>query len=230
MKKPSLFKRLLLVLALCLPLLKGTAQTLPLHLENGAGSFRLGVIVDSESRWLDQCTIRQKGVTYTVEDRLWKDGTIQLIICPLVHGRGFIVEISGERLPEDLQLCWAFGGCDGSARATITDNLIPTAASFHNVHSIEGNAFTTYYGASMRLRVTQGVAPLDSELRLADGHQQSSPLTLYHSGKKTDAPVIAALTPWKRGEKCYISIYQRADYNYYMLPEVFEEAYQHAKR
>ncbi|MBO5351047.1 MAG: DUF4450 domain-containing protein [Alistipes sp.] len=143
-------------------------------------------------------------------------------------GHGFVMEVTGERMPADVQLCWAFGACDGVER-TPADNLIPTASCFHNVHSIEGNAFTTYYGASMRLRVTQGVAPLKSELRLADGHRQSSPLKLYHSGKKTDAPVIAALTPWQASEKCYFSIYQRADLNYYMLPKVFEEAAQNAR-
>lgn len=217
----------MLGMMLC-PLLS-TAQTLPFRLERGAGTFRLGAVCGEESRWLDGCTIRQDGATYRIEDKLWKGGHIQLVIYPL-ESNGFIVEVSGNRLPEELQLCWAFGACNSEQTAPAADNHIPTEAAFHNVHSIEGNAFTTYYGASMRLRVTQGVAPLESELRLADGHRQSSPLALYHSGKKTDAPLIAALTPWRKGEKLYFCIYQRADYNYYLLPAVFAEAQKRAAK
>lgn len=226
--KNSWFSTLILACCLFLLTLDAEAQTFPFHLAKGAGSFRLGVVCGEESRWLDECTVKQDGLTYRIKDKLWKGGVVKLTICPLMQGQGFVMEVTGERMPEGAQLCWAFGACDGVER-TPADNLIPTASCFHNVHSIEGNAFTTYYGASMRLRVTQGVAPLKSELRLADGHQQSSPLKLYHSGKKTDAPVIAALTPWRAGEKCYFSIYQRADFNYYLLPKVFEEAYKNAR-
>lgn len=222
------FARLIMALSLSLLMFDAEAQTFPFHLAKGAGSFRLGVVCGEESRWLDECTVKQDGLTYRIKDKLWKGGVVKLTICPLTQGHGFVMEVTGERMPEGAQLCWAFGACDGVER-TPADNLIPTASCFHNVHSIEGNAFTTYYGASMRLRVTQGVAPLESELRLADGHQQSSPLKLYHSGKKTDAPVIAALTPWRAGEKCYFSIYQRADFNYYLLPKVFEEAAKNAR-
>lgn len=229
MKRSNLIARFALTLLLCMGLsaTSSSAQPLPFHLDKGAGSFRLGVVHGNESQWLDLCHIKQDGVSYQIKDKLWKGGLIRLTICPLVGSNGFIAQVEGERLPDDIQLCWAFGACDGTER-TPADNLIPTAASFHNVHSIEGNAFTTYYGESMRLRVTHGVTPLASEARLADGHQQESPLKLFNSGKKSDAPVIAALTPWKRGEKLYFCIYQRADYNYYMLPKVFDQAYKNS--
>ena len=214
-----------MALSLSLLLFDAEAQTFPFHLAKGAGSFRLGVVCGEESRWLDECSVKQDGASYQIKDKLWKGGVVKLTICPLKQGHGFVMEVTGERMPADVQLCWAFGACDGVER-TPADNLIPTASCFH---SIEGNAFTTYYGASMRLRVTQGVAPLKSELRLADGHQQSSPLKLYHSGKKTDAHVIAALYEWAEKEACYFCLFQRADYNYFMLPEVFEKAYKNAR-
>lgn len=98
------------------------------------------------------------------------------------------MEVSGERLPEEFKLCWAFGACDGADDSAVTDNSIPVASCFHNVFSIEGNAFTTYYGESMKLRTVHGVSPIGSEIRLSDGHKQASPLALFNSGKKTDAP------------------------------------------
>ena len=91
----------------------------------------------------------------------------------------------------------------------------------YHVFSIEGNAFTTYYGESMKLRTVHGVSPIGSEIRLSDGHKQASPLALFNSGKKTDAPVISALCPWKPQEKLYFCFYQRGDYNYFMLPGLF---------
>lgn len=212
-------------LCMLLSVFSNHAQTLPFRLSKGSGTFRLGVVCGNESRWLDQCTVRQKGQVYTIKDNLWKEGEIRLTVCPLTESNGFVMEVSGNRLPEELQLCWAFGACDSADDATKTGNSIPAASCFHNVFSIEGNAFTTYYGESMKLRTVHGISPIGSDIRLSDGHQQTSPLALFRSGKKTDAPVIAALTPWKPQEKLYFCFYQHADYNYFMLPEVFEKAY-----
>ena len=132
------------------------------------------------------------------------------------------MEISGERLPEELKLCWAFGACDGADDPAVTDNSIPAASCFHNVFSIEGNAFTTYYGESMKLRTVHGVSPIGSEIRLSDGHKQASPLALFNSGKKTDAPVISALCPWKPQRKALLFVStNEAYYNYFMLPGLF---------
>ncbi len=211
------------LLCMLLPVFSNKAQTLPFRLSEGAGTFRLGVVCGNESRWLDQCSVRNKGQAYTIKDELWKEGEIKLIVCPLADSNGFVMEISGERLPEGLKLCWAFGACDGKDDTVVTDNHIPPASCFHNVFSIEGNAFTTYYGESMRLKTVQGISPTGSDIRLSDGHRQASPLALFNSGKKTDTPVISALCPWEPQEKLYFCFYQQADYNYFMLPGLFEK-------
>ncbi len=223
MKTTWNYSRRLLPFFLCmlLSVFGNNAQTLPFRLSKGAGTFRLGVVCGNESCWLDQCSVKKKGQAYTIKDKLWKEGEIKLIVCPLTDSNGFIMEISGERLPEELKLCWAFGACDGADDPAVTDNSIPAASCFHNVFSIEGNAFTTYYGESMKLRTVHGVSPIGSEIRLSDGHKQASPLALFNSGKKTDAPVISALYPWKPQEKLYFCFYQRGDYNYFMLPGLF---------
>ena len=127
--------------------------------------------------------VSKKGQAYTIKDKLWKEGEIKLIVCPLTDSNGFIMEVSGERLPEELKLCWAFGACDGADDSAVTDNSIPAASCFHNVFSIEGNAFTTYYGESMKLRTVHGVSPIGSDIRLSDGHKQASLLALFNSVK-----------------------------------------------
>ncbi len=50
-----------------------------------------------------------------------------------------------------------------------------------NVFSVEGQAFTCYYGESMKLRTLQAVTPTD-DIRLSNGRQDKTPLLLYESG------------------------------------------------
>lgn len=221
-------RSILIILGFVLVLAEASAQVLPFRLSDGAGTFRLGIVVGDESRWLDECKLKKTGDrTYMVRDALLAKGEIRLTICPLTETKGFVVEVSGSRLPDNLTLCWVFGACneDETHRADESAAISP-AACRDNVFSDEVNAVTVYYGASMALRVTQGVGPIGSRFRLADARRQKTPLQLYNSGKKTDAPVISALYDWQTGENCYFCFYKqnaRADYNYYMLPQLFEK-------
>ena len=203
------------------------AQMLPFRLADGAGTFRLGIVVGNESRWLDECEQKRTGDrTYMIKDTLLGKGEVKLMICFLTETKGLLVEVSGSRLPENLSLCWAFGACNEDKSVWGKDASNSPQACKDNVFSDELNAFTVYYGESMALRVTQGITPLGSELRLSDAHRQASPLQLYHSGKKTDAPVVSSLYSWDTKEKCYFCFYKqnvKADYNYFMLPELFEK-------
>jgi chlorite dismutase len=68
--------------------------------------------------------------------------------------------------------------------------------------------------------------PVSSEIRLSDAYMQQSPLSFFESGKKTDAPALAAVLPLKSGQKEYFCIYrqnEKADYNHYMLPALFRK-------
>lgn len=210
---------------LLLTLTKGAAQAFPFRLSHGAGTFRLGVIAGDKSRWLDECKLKKTGDRiYIVSDALLGKGEVRLTICPLTDTEGFVVEVSGSRLPQNLSLCWAFGACNEDETLQKDAAAISPEACRDNVFSDELNAVTVYYGASMALRVTHGVFPIGSQLRLADARKQKTPLELLQSGKKTDAPVITGLYPWEAKENCYFCIYKqnaKADYNYYMLSQLF---------
>lgn len=184
------------------------------------------MVCGEESRWLDQCKVKNKGNHYTVEDKLWKGGKVELTICSLTDTQGIILKATAENLPSDARLCWAFGACDDKVVKTKQNDAIPTDACHDNVFCTEGNAFTVYYGEVMRLRTVHGVMPDGPEPILCDAHQQNNPLTLYRSGKKTDAPVIAALRTWQEGETLYFCLYKqnaKADYNRFMLPALFDK-------
>ena len=87
MKTTWNYSRRLLPFFLCmlLSVFGNNAQTLPFRLSKGAGTFRLGVVCGNESCWLDQCSVKKKGQAYTIKDKLWKEGEIKLIVCPLTN-------------------------------------------------------------------------------------------------------------------------------------------------
>ena len=126
-----------------------------------AGTFRLGISKGNESHWLKPKE-KIQGVSFQ-----WK---------ALPDSRGFILKVEVASAPEADALFWSFGDCQ-------PDSDI-------NVFSVEGQAFTCYYGESMQLRTLQAVTPTD-DIRLSDGHKDATPLMLYESGKRTDRPVLA---------------------------------------
>lgn len=161
-----------------------------------AGVFRLGIAKGSESHWLASKE-KVKGMTFQ-----WKT---------LPDTRGFILEVAVQSLSDADMLFWSFGDCQPDADI--------------NVFSVEEQAFTCYYGESMKLRTLQAVTPTE-DIRLSDGHQDKNPLVLYESGKKTNRPVLAGRCPLAAGSKLYFCFYEqnaKADYNYYMLPDIFTQ-------
>lgn len=159
-----------------------------------AGIFRLGVAHENESHWLAPGE-KVKGMTLK-----WK---------ALPDTRGFILEVEVASPSKVDALFWSFGDCKPDADI--------------NVFSVEGQAFTCYYGESMKLRTLQAVTPTD-DIRLSDGNKDETPLQLYESGKRTNRPVLAGLCPLAANTKLYFCFYEqnaKADYNYYMLPELF---------
>ena len=81
--------------------------------------------VDEQMCIRDRCSVKKKGQAYTIKDKLWKEGEIKLIVCPLTDSNGFIMEVSGERLPEEFKLCWAFGEMCIRDRYDITHYVRP---------------------------------------------------------------------------------------------------------
>ena len=113
-----------------------------------AGTFRLGISKGNESHWLKPKE-KIQGVSFQ-----WK---------ALPDSRGFILEVEVASAPEADALFWSFGDCQ-------PDSDI-------NVFSVEGQAFTCYYGESMQLRTLQAVTPTD-DIRLSDGHKDATPRLL----------------------------------------------------
>lgn len=194
-----MLKQLLTTVLLGILLIDAQAQSLT----PPAGTFRLGISKGNESHWLKPKE-KVEGIHFQ-----WK---------ALPDSHGFILEVEVTSTSKADKLFWSFGDCQ-------PDSDI-------NVFSVEGQAFTCYYGESMKLRTLQAVTPRD-DIRLSNGHKDETPLMLYESGKRTDRPVLAGrcnLSPPPSQEKytkplrlyfCFYEQNEKADYNYYMLPDIF---------
>ena len=108
-----------------------------------AGTFRLGISKGNESHWLKPKE-KVEGIHFQ-----WK---------ALPDSHGFILEVEVTSTSKADKLFWSFGDCQ-------PDSDI-------NVFSVEGQAFTCYYGESMKLRTLQAVTPSD-DIRLSNGHKLS---------------------------------------------------------
>ena len=94
-----------ILLLLVLVLMEVKAQVLPFCLSKGSGTFRFGIVAGDESRWLDECNLKKTGDRiYTIKDALLDKGEVRLVICPLADTKGFVMEVSGSRLPENISL------------------------------------------------------------------------------------------------------------------------------
>jgi polygalacturonase len=181
-------------LIFCISCLFLSAQVFP---KGNAGCFRLGVISGSNSAWLNEIPVIDvelfKGEdSYLVRNQLLGKGTIRVNVQSLKDTEGVRIEVLPENIPANTELFWSFSGAT-------------PALCKDNVFSVEGNTFTLYYGESMALRTLEASVPPGSDIRLSDARQQSSPLAFFNSGKKTDAPALAAKLPIRAGEKYYFT-------------------------
>ena len=208
-----MLKRLLTAVLLGICLIN---SVLAQSLNPPAGNFRLGVAKGNDSHWLTtqgnaSKESPEKGSKKATEVNLEKMKGVDFQWKALSDSRGFILEVNVTDTSKADTLYWSFGDCQPDADI--------------NVFSVEGQAFTCYYGESMQLRTLQAVTPSD-DIRLSDGLQDSTPRQLYHSGKKTNRPVLAGRCPLVPNSKLYFCFYEqneKADYNYFMLPEVFSQ-------
>ncbi len=196
------------------------------------GTLRLGLIRQNESLWLSdykKIAAKKNGTEtiYTIKHEWLNKGSIRISTKPLLDTHGFVMKIETTDIPASIHLFWAFGGCLGEViNLTGDENSLKPEFCKDNVFSIEGNSFTVYYGTSRKLRILEALVPPDSDVRLSDAHQQQTPLSFFNSGKKNDAPALAALTPLKNNEAVYFCFYKqnpKADYNYFMLPELYKK-------
>ncbi|SHE45578.1 DUF4450 domain-containing protein [Dysgonomonas macrotermitis] len=201
------------------------------YLPEMAGNLKLGVIVGKESKWLSQFKSKSvekasNGLIYRYTGEILGKGALDIQIVTIPDTDGIVLEVKGDNLPQDVRLFWSYGGAYGKVLDKKETGSLKPLYCKDNVFSVEESAFTLYYGESMKLRVINMVAPVTSDIRLSDAFDQESPLIFFESGKDTTAPALAATLPLVNGKKEYFCVYKqndKADYNHFMLPALFNK-------
>ncbi len=194
------------------------------------GTLRLGIAKEGESKWFSECDkIKEKNsdreTQYLIKDELLGKGEIEYTIRPLEDSRGAVMRLQYKNLPEGMQLIWCYGGASNQKVDNNWKPVIVPADCDKNVFSIEGSSFTLYYGTSRKLKILEAETPVGGKLILGDANQQKSPLQLIKSGKKTNAQVLTSVVDIDNSKPMYFCFYflnPKADYNYFMMPELFE--------
>lgn len=195
------------------------------------GYLLTGIICGEKSIWLHEASKLKvenlhNGWKVVVSDPIIGKGNITMTVLPLSSSNGLVLEVTSKNIPDSLDFLWTYGGC--SARNDLSEKkvFLKPEQCLYNIFSDEINAFTVYFGQSMKLKVMMGLGPLETVTKLTDAHRMTSPLALWKSDKKTDAPVLSAKNKLIAGNKYYYSIYrqnQEADYMYQMLPDLFKK-------
>lgn len=193
------------------------------------GYLKTGLMLGEQSLWLKdakslQSKVSNRGWDLSIKDPMLGTGELQFRVQPLTDCNGLVVQVSGKNLPEGLKFLWAYGGGTADSLPTEKTTFLQPEQCRDNVFSREINAFTMYYGTTAKLKVMMGVMPLQTQTRLSDAKQLTTPLAFWNSGKKTDAPALAGSNELLNGETYYYCIYRQnklADYNYYLLPALF---------
>lgn len=194
------------------------------------GYLLTGLMVGERSLWLREAKtlksrVVNRGWEVLVQDPILGTGELRLNVQPLTDCNGLILKVEGTNLPEGLKFLWAYGGGSYDTLPARKTTFLQSEQCRDNVFSREINAFTMYYGTTAKLKVMMGVMPLQTETRLSDAKQLASPSVFWKSGKKTDSPALAGSNVLKNDEASYYCIYrqnQLADYNYYLLPALFD--------
>ena len=229
------------------------------YMPDMGGNLKFGIIVEEKSKWLiESDTIvaryRPGSMLYTIKDKLFGKGQLNIQLLAMADAEGFIVKIESQNIPSNVQLFWAFGGISGKRFSRGGDIGFDPESSFYllpeycvdNIYKLKDGAFTTYYiprKIKSKLDIEQwrtkteeeklevmkpvsGIYPPQSRINISDAEYQSSPLDFSDSGAG-DHPAITGTLLLDQPNAIYFSLYMPESIgavNYKILDEMFNKA------
>lgn len=138
----------------------GDLPEFALYLPGMGGNLHLGIIQGDSSKWLTEAkTIEARyqagSMSYRITDQMLENGQINLKVLALSDGEGMILKLSGENLPANLDLFWAYGGATGKKFSRDGDLGADPESSFNlkpqycadNEYEVQANSFTLFFGS-----------------------------------------------------------------------------------
>ena len=167
----------------------GDLPEFALYMPRMGCTLRLGLMQGDSSKWLiDAQTIEaryQAGTMfYTISDPLLGKGKLQIQVLALAEADGMIIKTNAEKIPKNVELCWAFGGATGKRFSRDGDLGADPESSFYlkaencagNEFIIDENRFDLYYGEKRDL--------VDNEIVKNNSNQSNEDLENIRLSKK----------------------------------------------
>ncbi len=177
----------------------GDLPEFALYMPGMGGNFKLGFTKGENSKWITEAMTIDTRYTlgimyYTIKDPLLANGELHIELVALKEGEGFALKVSGNTIPKDVSLIWAFGGATGKKFSRDGDIGADPESVFYlqpnycinNKYALKKESFLLEYGSESNKQKTGnnkiliGIHP-DSKTHLADANKQKSPIDLYNS-------------------------------------------------
>jgi hypothetical protein len=177
----------------------GDLPEFALYLPGMGGNFKLGIQKGDKSKWITEAqtidTRYSLGIMYyKIQDPILGNGELLLEVIALKNTEGFGLKITGNNIPKDISLIWAFGGASGKKFSRDGDIGADPESVFYmqpnycidNKYTLQKESFLLEYGSAINKQKTGNNKSLigfypKSEIHLANANKQNSPLELYNS-------------------------------------------------
>ncbi len=138
----------------------GDLPEFAMYLPGMGGNLRLGLSDGRNSKWITEARrieARYQAGTmkYTISDELLGRGVLRLQVLALHDGDGIILKFGGQKIPENIQVFWVFGGATGKRFSRDGDLGADPESSFYlkpeycadNEYELNPDGFTLYFGS-----------------------------------------------------------------------------------
>ncbi|MFB6343475.1 DUF4450 domain-containing protein [Saccharicrinis sp. FJH62] len=138
----------------------GDLPEFAMYMPRMGGNLKFGLISGETSKWLitaESIKARYEAgtMTYIIGDPLLKGGLIHIQVLALEDADGMILKVSGEKVPGDVDLFWAFGGASGKRFSRDGDLGADPESSFYlkpeyckgDEYFTKDNSFNLYYAS-----------------------------------------------------------------------------------
>ncbi|MBP6587190.1 MAG: DUF4450 domain-containing protein, partial [Flavobacterium sp.] len=177
----------------------GDLPEFALYLPGMGGNFKLGIQKGNESKWITEAKTIDTRYTlgimhYKIQDPILGNGELLLEVIALKNSEGFGLKVTGNNVPKDISLIWAFGGASGKKFSRDGDIGADPESVFYmqpnycidNKYTVQKESFLLEYGSAINKQKTGNNKSLigfypKSEIHLANANKQNSPLELYNS-------------------------------------------------
>ena len=177
----------------------GDLPEFAMYMPGMGGNFKLGIQKGDQSKWITEAKTIDTRYTlgimhYKIQDPILGNGELLLEVIALKNTEGFALKVTGNNLPKDVSLIWAFGGASGKKFSRDGDIGADPESVFYmqpnycinNKFTVQKESFLLEYGSETNKQKTGNNKSLigfypNSEIHLADANHQKTPLELHNS-------------------------------------------------